>query len=382
MRKKKTLVLISSLVLIIALIAIPFSTACGNGEEPAPRPTELKVFELKAGNQYPALHRLTPDAFHWWGKEIEKRTNGRVTFIWFDGRSLVANTDAYEAVRDGISDVQVWEPREEDPLFRPFQVAQMPYIGTENSLQGSPAMTELMEFFPELGDSIGKDAGLVTAWVHQTDIFNIHTSNKVIKSPEDMQGQLMYTSGIMYTEIYESMGATPVSMSWGEAYSGFERGLMTGSWWPWAPLRSLGVVPILKYHTIINVSLNTWMGSINPQVWEKFPQDIKDVFIDLRLSMAALSGATLTNEASDVQREMKELGQTFYTPTAAEMQAFIDLSGQPIIDSWLADASSKGYDGQVWLDKLKADFIPKYADGAYGFDDWWGLAGRVWLLEK
>jgi len=150
---------------------------------------------------------------------------------------------------------------------------------------------------------------------------------------------------------------------------------------PWAPLRSTGVVPLLKYHTVLNISLNVWMGSFNPQVWDKFPQDAKDVILSLQKSMSALCGATLTNEAEDVRKEMRETGHEFYEPTGAAREAFVALSGQPIIDSWLKDCEKAGIDGQALIDKLQ-QIAPKYKDGGYGWDDWWGLAGRVWLLEK
>lgn len=381
MKGKKTWVLIASIVLILALVAIPFSTACGPAEEevtPA-KGVEAGVFQLKMQNGYPPLHRLTPDAFHWWGKEIEKRTNGRVQMIWFDGCTLASGPDAYEAIRDGVADGGNIDLHREDPLFLVQQAFAVPYH-FQNSWQASPAWWELLQERKELQQNFA-DAGLVPVWVHCTDIFNFHSKTKVYKTPEDAKGEILYAAGKLYEKIISNMGATPLTTPYEETYTAVERGMLTGLCWPWAPIRSSKLTDLVPYHTVLNISMVPWGGYMNPQVWESFPEDIKQVFRDLGLSMSALCGATLTNEATDVINEMKAKGQTFHEPKGAEREAFISLTGKPIEEDWIAEVTAQGYPAKEIL--ARADEIAKkYADNAYGFDDWWGVAGRVWLLEK
>jgi TRAP-type C4-dicarboxylate transport system substrate-binding protein len=371
-------VLVVSLCLLVALTAVPFSASCA-GPTPTPGPSEETVFELKMQNGYPPLHRLTPDSFHWWGKEIEQRSNGRIQMIWFDGATLASGPDAYEAIRDGVADGGNIDLHREDPLFLVQQPAAVPYH-LENSWQGSPTWWELLQEFPEMQKNFS-DAGLVPVWVHTTDIFNFHTSTNVFKTPDDAKGEILYSAGKLYEAIINSMGATPLTTPYEETYTAIERGMLTGLCWPWAPIRSAKMVDLLPYHTVLNISMVPWGGYMNQQTWNSFPEEIKQIFRDLGLSMSALCGATLTNEATDVINEMKGKGHTFYEPTGAEREAFTSLTGLPMEEAWLADVTAQGYPAQAILDRMD-EIGQKYAGNAYGFDDWWGVAGRVWLLEK
>uniref|UniRef100_A0A6M3M645 Putative TRAP transporter substrate-binding protein n=1 Tax=viral metagenome TaxID=1070528 RepID=A0A6M3M645_9ZZZZ len=363
-------------MLIIA--ALPFMSACG-GEEPAPvTPSEGKVFELKMQNGYPPLHRLSPDAFHWWGKEIEQQSNGRIQMIWFDGATLAAGPDAYEAIRDGIADGGNIDLHREDPLFLSQQAFAVPYH-FENSWQSSPAWWELLLARPELMKNF-TDAGLQPVWVHTTDIFNFHSTKKIYLTPADSKGEILYSAGKVYEQIIASMGATPVTTPYEDTYTALERGMMTGLCWPWAPIRSAKLTDLLVYHTVLNISMVPWGGYMNQDTWNSFPSEIQQIFIDLGTSMSALCGATLTNEATDLINEMEGKGHTFHEPKGAERDVFTSLTGKPIEDAWIKDVNAQGFAAAEIL--AKADEIgKKYAGNAYGFDEWWGVAGRVWLLE-
>lgn len=329
-------------------------------------------------NGYPPLHRLTPDAFHWWGKEIEKRTDGRVQMIWYDGCTLAAGPDAYEAIRDGIADGGNIDLHREDPLFFPQQFVALPYH-FENSWQASPTWWELLQESPDLQRNFA-DAGLVPLWVHTTDIFNLHSSKKVYRVPADSKGELLYSPGKIMEEVIAAIGATPITTPYEDTYTAVERGMMTGLCWPWAPIRSAKLTDLLPYHTVLNISMVSWGGYMNRGVWNSFPPDIQKVFMDLGLSMSALCGATLTNEATDLINEMKEKNHTFFEPKGAEREAFTVLTEQ-IEESWIEQVTEQGYPAEEIL--ARADEIAKkYAGNAYGFDDWWGVAGRVWLLPK
>ena len=378
--RKRTWVLVVSLCLLIALTAVPFSAACA-GPSPAPGPSEETVFELKMQNTYPPLHRLTPDAFHWWGKEIENRTNGRVQMIWFDGGTLAAGPEAYEAIRDGIADGGTIDLIREDPLFDLMMWGAMPYH-LQNSWQGSPVMWEIYSETPEL-QQLFADSSVRPVWFHFTDIANIHTLKDFpIKTVADAKGVSLYSMGIVFSDIIEAMGGDPISFPWGDSYTAAERGTLDGFIWPWAPIRSVGITDFLVNHCVLNMSMVVWGGFMNPTTWNSFPPEIQQVFDDLGMSMCGLSGATLTNEASDLIKEMQEKNHFFYEPTGAERDEWVNVTGKPIHETWIARGAEK--DSVALRQGLIAkmdELAPKYADNAYGFDDWWGLAGRVWLLE-
>ena len=63
-----------------------------------------KPIEIKASTFHPVGHTLTEDAFKWYGKEIERRTNGQVKFTWFLATSLIPFNKTYDGLKSGIAD--------------------------------------------------------------------------------------------------------------------------------------------------------------------------------------------------------------------------------------------------------------------------------------
>lgn len=127
MRAVRSLVPICVLALLIGFIALPRSGSAAD-----------KVIEIKANAFHPVGHRLTEDAFYWYGNEIEKRTNGRVKFKWFLGASLVPQFKAYDGLKSGICDwayfITALNPNE----FPVTNSINLPF-GAENSSMPRPS---------------------------------------------------------------------------------------------------------------------------------------------------------------------------------------------------------------------------------------------------
>ena len=65
---------------------------------------QAKPIDLFYSNVYPAPHKMCVSAVEW-GKEIEKRTNGRVKVTMFPGGTLTPGDKCYDGVVKGLSHV-------------------------------------------------------------------------------------------------------------------------------------------------------------------------------------------------------------------------------------------------------------------------------------
>src|SRR4030066_2598183 len=88
MRYRKVVVLFSIFMLVLPLVA---STA-------------MAQVKLNYSNFFPAPHKNSVLSVEW-GKEIEKRTNGRVQVTVFPGGTLTKADVCYDGVVKGISDL-------------------------------------------------------------------------------------------------------------------------------------------------------------------------------------------------------------------------------------------------------------------------------------
>ncbi len=104
-------------------------------------------------------------------------------------------------------------------------------------------------------------------------------TRKAVKSPEDLKGMKIRTSGLIPSEVLNRLSAGPVSMPSGEIYTALQRGTVDGL---------LG-----SYTTVVGRSLQEtvgygvtypYFGNFGPMViafkkdyWEKLPKDIQDI---------------------------------------------------------------------------------------------------------
>lgn len=71
---------------------------------PSSSQADEKVTKLKYSNFFPPSHKNSILSEQW-GKEIEKRTNGRVKVTYFPGSILTPPTQTYDSVVKGIADI-------------------------------------------------------------------------------------------------------------------------------------------------------------------------------------------------------------------------------------------------------------------------------------
>ena len=383
MKKGKLFTILGSFCLMLVISALPFMAACATEEPtpttpattpttptPAPTATPEKVIEIKVANYYAPTHRLSPDAFEQWGKEIVKRTDGKVEFTWYHGQSLMTSQETPQALKAGICDVGIWCTPFNAGLFPVTEVIDLPLI-VRLSAEGSPAMWEFYTQSPEMQKEW---AGYKPAWFHVTAISNFHTKKVFIRTLEDLDGLRMVTGSATKGEMLRLLGAVHVNLTAGDIYPALERDMVDGLFYPWAPQRSWKLTEFIKYHTLADVSVTPHAGAFNLEVWDTLPADVQQVISDLSMSMSGLCGATLTNESAWVIDEMKAKGDEFYTLPSDEKARWVDQIS-PVYDRWLDMVASKGVDGQAVLDSWK-QCAAEYRETPYQPDDWWGRAGK------
>ena len=118
----------------IGCLAMFFVLAAGS-----PVRSEEKEFRFKYANVFPPVHKMAVLADQWC-KEVEKRTDGRVTVAFFPAGTLVSANQTYDGVVKGIVDIGLsimsYTPGRM-PLFR-AGVTSLPSL-TKKILQPPPS---------------------------------------------------------------------------------------------------------------------------------------------------------------------------------------------------------------------------------------------------
>jgi TRAP-type C4-dicarboxylate transport system substrate-binding protein len=178
-----------------------------------------------------------------WVKEVEKRTNGRVSITIFTGGTLTPADKCYDGVVKDISDIGSSALSYTRGRFPLMEVTDLP-LGCKNALISTRLANALYKKLQpkELSD-------VKVMYFQNIGPGIVHTSKKPVRTLEDLKGLRLSCSGLT-AKIVAALGATPVAMTMPERYDALAKGLVDGvAGVPIASLAGFKWGEITKYST-------------------------------------------------------------------------------------------------------------------------------------
>ncbi len=325
------------------------------------------VIVLKAATTQPRRHPLHDNVYLHWGKEIEKRTHGKVKFEWYLANSLVNQMQAQKAVREGLVDVVVqdaiWVEESRYPIAKLMDLPFMfdsPSHGAYTFYKAYQAIPEMRKEFVKV-----KPLGFFT-----TDIQNICYKGAPPRTLEDMKGKKLWSASKMTVQMVKLLGATPVTTKIQDSYMALQRGMADGAFFPLAPAAAFKITEITNGYTVGSFSAGCQYFAMNLKKWNSLPPDVQKVFEDLTPSVGMLAGATLDNMTRKVLAGLKKRGDTIYVLSAEEKARWREKL-KPLYDQAVADIDKKGLDGKAMLEKMMSLADEARKNPYPAADAWW-----------
>ncbi|HJX04178.1 MAG TPA: hypothetical protein VJ488_06445, partial [Dehalococcoidia bacterium] len=124
-------------------------------------------------------------------------------------------------------------------------------------------------------------------WLGLMSPYHLHTSNKAVRTLEDLRGLRLHASGLA-AELAKIWGATPISLFSHDGtkrldmrsifYTGLKNGDIDGALSSFELTRDFQLGDVTNYHTYLNVIRDVNATAMNILVWNSLPGDIKKVF--------------------------------------------------------------------------------------------------------
>ncbi len=284
----------------------------------------------------------------WWMKEIEKRTQGRVTFKPYWAQSLVKARDLATATGQGVCDVSL--------LATGYTRAAFPITGTYEAVYVTDKPDAACRAFMDLFD---KYEPLKAEWEANNlklmffDMLgaNIFGFREKVETLEAIRGLKIRTSGRM-TEVVKALGASPVSLPSPEIYEAIDRRLLDGF-----TNTSLSNAVPRSLHEVAKYILDARMGvyslietAMNLNTWNKLPEDIKDVIRQVSAEVINKSVEILMAVEDDSMARVAETKAVIYSLSPDEAERW-KAKVIPIYDKYIAELEAKNLPGQkIWND--------------------------------
>ena len=140
-------------------------------------------------------------------------------------------------------------------------------------------------------------------------------TNKPINTPADLKGQRIRTIGSeVCVESIAAMGATPVSMSWGEVYNGIQSKALDGCEAQNTSTYPSKIYEVAKYQSKTG-HFQLMQALLCGEVWfQSLPQDLQQLLLDTAREVGAETAAQLVAASEESEKAMVEAGLTVIEP--------------------------------------------------------------------
>ena len=293
--------------------------------------------EMKFSTFVPPTHGFVVDVLEPLGKDLEKRTGGKVAVRVFAGNSPFGKVENQaDQVRQGVVDV-AWGlngiPR---GRFLRTSIMELPFVAES----ADSASKTLWTMLPEMLAEDYKGFKVLAVHCHNPGLF--HTRDKKIEKLEDVKGLRMRAPNAPTQALLQYLGATPVGMPPTQVYENIEKGVIDGAVFPWDAIKGFRLEKILKHHFDARVYSSCFHIVMSEQRFAGLPGDV-------RRAIDETTGPVLVNQFGGWWNRWDKAGLdavrplgNVIVPVSREQREAWRSQLKPLIDSQLAELEKAG----------------------------------------
>ncbi len=296
-----------------------------------------------------------------WAKAVEENSNGAVKIEIFPSMTLGGRPpELVSQVRDGVVDL-AWTVNGYTPgLFPRTEVMELPTVFKNDPKAANLALYDMFQ-----DDLSSEYKGLEVMFLHTHAGQGIHTRDKEVRTPADLEGMRMRIPTRTGAWVIEALGATPAAMPVPELPVALQKGVIEGALIPWEIIPPLKIQEQTQFQ--IEGADKTRFGttvfqvSMNKGRWESLPPEIQKAFRDA-------SGQDWWGEVGDIWRGSDDFGIGFavkagntHVVLSEEQTAAFNEKLAPVVDRWVAEVGQKGIDGNALVEKART-LIDKHSE--------------------
>lgn len=332
-------------------------------------PIASAQMEIKVGSYEPESHYLVEYVYKPYLKEIEKRTNGELTFRWFHGGTLVKAPQTVDGLKSGLVDLVVTTGLfTQESLFPATHVMTLPFQ-FDSTVEATHVFQKAFHNIPEIQAEF---EGLVPLGFHVSDFFNLHIHKDVapVETLEDLQGLeigAFSKSGVTYSEM---LGATPRNIKLEDLYVSLQRKAIDGIWFPTAPMIKWKMTDHTSNHSLVGGPFVMIPMTMSQQAWDKLTPEQQEIFRSMENELTNFTGAIVDNRRASSVSKMEGRGDTIITLSSEEKSKWVE-AAQPAYDEWMNTMADKGIDGEAILAKIR-EYTAEFKGMEYTSAEWWG----------
>jgi len=275
----------------------------------------------------------------WWADEIERRSGGKIKIKIFWAESLGKAAEILDLVGSGAVELGATAPG--------YFPSKLPLSGVTNALpltfksnkQAQIITTELAEKMPAIREEHRRNK-VWPLFYHSINNFHVLCTKPVAKL-SDFKGLKVRSYGEYVPMLWEKLGAVAVNSLTPELYEGLQRGKLDCAYFPDELSGGLKLYEVAKYQSTADFgAIPTWPIYINYDLWQKWPQNVKELFIEVSKDAVKRDIAQVAAAGkSALEKAVKENGVQVVQFTE---QAELEKVAPNFLEVWVQNQSKKG----------------------------------------
>jgi len=279
---------------------------------------------------------------------VETGSNGEIDVQIFPSSQMGPDREMIEGVQTGVLEMAIppssffagWDPA--------FAVIELPYMYASKDIA-----FDVLD--GAAGDSMlarVENQGLVGLGWLELGVRNVTNNVRPIASPQDLEGVKLRTMKVpAHVATFESLGANPTPMNFGEVYSALQQGVIDGQENPLAIITSQRFYEVQKYLSTTGHVFAVYMPVVSKPFFDSLSAEHQQL-IHASMARARAHQAELVAAEDASQRdEIRSAGVEVLELTAEQRQAFADQTesvrlqyrdevGAEAYDAWVAAVSA------------------------------------------
>lgn len=310
--------------------------AVGDGPELSDPPAidgdvvaEGDSYEIKFGI---GLAEDSPQAMSvdYFGEILDQRSDGRIDVNLFANSQVGDDLQMMNALQSGTLEMTYPSTSPATSIVPELQLFDLPFLfptpeDADAVLDGEIGQDMLAAF-----DGSGIH-GL--AWA-ENGYRQLTNSQRAVSAPEDVEGlRVRVMENPIQVSIWETLGANPTSMAFGEVFSALEQGVVDGQENPWSTILTSRFNEVQDYGSETRHVYTPFLILIGEEFYDGLSEEDQALIQDAAVQAAEYQ-RTISREYSDYAREeLAEVGMEITELSDEQLSAFQE-AVQPVYEQW------------------------------------------------
>lgn len=264
---------------------------------------------------------------------LEAKSGGKLKVKEFPASTLGSELQQQSALQGGVQEMSAPATTSLAGIVKEFGLVDFPFsVGTfeqADMLLDGPFGQALLSKLPE--------KGLIGLGYWDLGFRNVTNSKHPIEKPEDMSGlKIRVIPNPVFVKTFESFGANPIPMAFGELYGALEAKAVDGQENPFSVILSNKFYEIQKYVSATNHVYAANIILVGKPFWDKLSPIEQQWMQEAANEAQAQQRKTSRDATAKAVSELKAQGMA-YNDVAPDQQKRMRQIAQPALDTFTAE---------------------------------------------